>query len=115
MRESQINVSVLLDDQKVPQSIRWNATDSTHDEPQQAKAIMLSFWDGSEKTAFRIDLWTKDMKMDEMADFYYQTMVTMGDTLMRSTGKMELVKDLKKFASAFHDKFAGILEDDKLK
>ena len=30
---------------------------------------MLSFWDSTDKSALRIDLWTKDMMVDEMADF----------------------------------------------
>lgn len=67
---------------------------------------MLAFWDGSEKTALRIDLWTKDMMMDEMADFYFQTLMTMGDTFERATGKKELAEDIKKFANQFHNKFA---------
>lgn len=111
MRNSEINITVTLDDEKVPQDIQWKATDSTADELQQAKAMLLSFWDGADKTAMRIDLWTKDMKMDEMADFFYQVLVTMGDTLQRSTGKRELVAELKTFANQFHDKFAASLEE----
>lgn len=115
MKESQIKIAIQLDDEKVPQSIQWNATDSSAHEVQKAKAMMLAFWDGTEKTALRIDLWTKDMMMDEMADFFYQTMVTMGDSFQRATGKTELVQDLKKFANQFHEKFAAMLEEDKLK
>jgi gliding motility-associated protein GldC len=80
MSLSSIIIDVQTDQNKIPDSISWKATDTTVEEPQQAKAMMLSFWDGAEKTALRIDLWTKDMMIDEMADFFYQTMMTMADT-----------------------------------
>lgn len=106
MKESHINIKVQLDEEKVPHAIEWNATDSSANEPQEAKAMLLAFWDGKEKEALRIDLWTKDMTTDEMADFYYQVLVTMGDTFQRATGKTALVKDLQNFAVQFHTKFA---------
>ena len=56
MKESNISVNISLDEQKVPQSISWSASDSTADMKQQAKAMMLAFWDGADKTALRIDL-----------------------------------------------------------
>jgi gliding motility-associated protein GldC len=108
MTESNINVKIQLDPQKIPLNITWNATDSSADTPQAAKAMFLAFWDGIEKTAMRIDLWTKDMMTDEMADFYYQLLVTMGDTFQRATKHADLAQDIKKFANEFHRKFMDI-------
>lgn len=105
MKESTIRIDVALDEQKVPQSIHWSATDSTAEMSQPANAMMVSFWDPAEKAALRIDLWTKDMMVDEMVDFYYQSMMGMADTLQRSTGQAELVHDLKHFAQDFFKKF----------
>ncbi|MDE3249030.1 MAG: gliding motility protein GldC [Bacteroidota bacterium] len=105
MTKSTITVEVVLDDQKVPQEINWRATDSTAEEAQQAKAMMVSFWDSAEKAALRIDLWTKQMMVDEMADFYYQTFMTMADTFQRATKNTELVGDIKTFAADFYKKF----------
>ena len=48
---------------------------ATADMAQKAKAMCIAFWDGADKTALRIDLWTKDMMVDEMADFYYQMFI----------------------------------------
>ena len=89
----------------MPQQIIRTATDSTADMAQEAKAMCIAFWDGADKTAMRIDLWTKDMMMDEMADFYYQMMMTMADTFKRATQQQELSDDMKKFAKEFFDKF----------
>ena len=104
MKQSSINIDVLLDDNKVPERISWNATDSTADAARNARALMLSFWDGADKTALRIDLWTKEMMIDEMADFFYQTLMTMADTYHRATQQTELVHDMKQFAKDFYNK-----------
>ncbi len=105
MNQSTINIDVQLDDTRMVETIKWRASDSTVENAQKAKAMMLSFWDGAEKTALRIDLWTKEMMVDEMADFFYQTFMTMADTYEKATRHMEIVEDMKKFAHDFYDKF----------
>ena len=108
MNKSTINIDVLLDPNKIPEQISWSATDSTADMAQKAKAMCLAFWDGADKTAMRIDLWTKDMMMDEMADFYYQMLMTMADTFKRATQQQGMSDDMKKFAKEFSEKFRAI-------
>lgn len=105
MNLSSININVHTDENRIPDAITWNASDTTVNNEQKAKAMMLSFWDGAEKTALRIDLWTKDMMVDEMADFFYQTMMTMADTYGRATNHQEMVGEMKKFAQDFYQKF----------
>lgn len=105
MQKSTITIDVHLDNDKVPQQINWKADNSTAAEMQKAKAMMLSFWDSADKSALRIDLWTKDMMVDEMADFFYQTIMTMADTYNRATHNQEMVDDMKKFAKDFYNKF----------
>jgi gliding motility-associated protein GldC len=105
METSTITVNVHLDENKIPQQIDWKASSSTADEAQAAKAMMLSFWDGADKSALRIDLWTKDMMIDEMADFYYQTLMTMADAYGRATQQPGMVDDMKTFAKDFYRKF----------
>lgn len=108
MNKSTIQIDVLLDPKKVPEQISWKASDSSADMAQKAKAMCLAFWDGEDKTALRIDLWTKDMMMDEMADFYYQMFMTMADTFKRATQQEELGNDIKQFAKVFFEKFRAI-------
>ena len=105
MNQSTIKIDVLLDPNKVPEQISWQATDSSADMAQKAKAMCIAFWDANDKTAMRIDLWTKEMMVDEMADFYYQTMMTMADTFERATHQAELVNEMKGFAKTFYTKF----------
>ncbi len=103
--KSKITVEVTLDNDKVPENIQWTATDSTADMMQNAKSMMLAFWDGTDKTALRIDLWTKEMMVDEMADFYYQTFMGMADTFDRATHNQQLVSEMKVYAKDFYKKF----------
>lgn len=105
MAISTITIDVHLDNDKIPEQIQWKADQSTVEELQRAKAMMIAFWDGADKSALRIDLWTKDMMIDEMADFFYQTMMSMADTYNRATHHEELVNDMKNFAKDFYKKF----------
>ncbi len=105
MESSTITITVKLDENKIPDQIEWNATGTTTENNQQAKGLMLAFWDGAEKTAMRIDLWTKEMMVDEMADFFYQTLITMAETYDRATRHHELTEEMKEFARNFYQKF----------
>jgi gliding motility-associated protein GldC len=104
MTESSIHIQVGLDENKMPSEIRWSAPDNLPENTRNAKAFLLSLWDGSDKTAMRIDLWTKDMMVDEMEDFFYQTLVTMADTYQRATRHDDLAADMKNFARSFFQK-----------
>src|SRR5258706_14946145 len=105
MNQSTITIDVLLDPNKIPEQISWSATDSNSNMVQKAKAMCIAFWDGADKTAMRIDLWTKDMMVDEMADFYYQMLMSMADTFKRATQQEDMSNDMKKVAKEFLDKF----------
>lgn len=110
MQKSTITIEVGLDEKRVPETIQWKATDSTAEKPRDAKAFMVSFWDGADNAALRMDLWTKEMRVDEMADFYYQTLMTMADSFDRATHQQELVNKMKQFAHDFYKRFAELQE-----
>ncbi len=105
MQKSTITIDVILDPNKIPEQINWQASDSSAEMIQKSKAMCLAFWDGQDKSAMRIDLWTKDMMVDEMGDFFYQMMMTMADTFNRATKNEALTKEMKTFAKEFYDKF----------
>lgn len=105
MHNSTITIDIELDPNKVPQQIKWKASDSSANMAQNAKAMLVSFWDGADKSALRIDLWTKDMMVDEMGDFFYQNLMAMADTFNRSTQQTALGEEMKNFAKDFFKKF----------
>ena len=115
MTESSIQIQVGLDENKMPSEITWSAPDNSPQNTRKAKAFLLSLWDGSDKTALRIDLWTKDMMVDEMEEFFYQTLITMADTYERATRHKDLAADLKNFARTLYQKSrAKELKENKL-
>ena len=105
MNTSTIHIEVTTDEKRIPASIRWNASDTSAEQMQPARALFLSLWDPADKAALRIDLWTKDMMVDEMADFFYQTLMTMADTYGRATQYADQVEDMKTFAKSFYARF----------
>ena len=66
---SKIEIEVELDNNKVPEKIRWTASDGNINN-QETKATFLSVWDSKNQESLRIDLWTKDMPLDEMKLFF---------------------------------------------
>jgi len=115
MNESAIHIQVGLDEDKVPQEITWSAPDNSSENTRKAKAFLLSLWDGGDKAALRIDLWTKDMMVDEMEDFFFQTLMTMADTYQRATHHDDLAIEIKKFARNIYQKSkAKQLNENKL-
>lgn len=102
MRKAEINFTITLDENNLPESIEWKGSDSG--EGGKCKAIMLAMWDEKEQATMRIDLWTKHMLVDEMKQFFHQNLVTMSDTLQRSTGEEKIVGDMRDFAAYFAEK-----------
>lgn len=104
-KTSEIKIEITVDEEKIPEKINWQASDSNADMQNEARAMLLSFWDPADKTALRIDLWTKKMMMDEMAEFLYQTMMGLADTYERATQYSDHAQEMKQFAGGFLKKF----------
>jgi gliding motility-associated protein GldC len=99
-----INIEVELDDQNVPENIKWSATDLQGYDKATCRAMLLALWDHNNKDTLRLDLWTKDMTIDEMKIFFHQTLVTMADTLEKSTNDSRISGDMRDFCDHFADK-----------
>ncbi|WP_199121203.1 MULTISPECIES: gliding motility protein GldC [unclassified Pedobacter] len=104
MKKAEIKITVELDEKNVPENILWESTDSENKDQMAAKSMMLALWDHNYKNSMRIDLWTKDMPVDEMKRFFYETLQTMGDSFLRATGEKNIVEDLRDYCAHFADK-----------
>ena len=100
---SEIKFIVELDENRVPEKLMWSAKDGGV-EAQEAEAIMLSVWDSKAKESMRIDLWTKDMPVDEMKIFFHQTLVAMSETFKRATNDEKMSDTMKDFCDYFAEK-----------
>ena len=71
VKTSEISIKVGLNENNLPIGMKWTAEDGNmNDAP--AKAMLLSLWDPKEMSAMKIDLWTKDMSVEEMKQFFHQ-------------------------------------------
>jgi gliding motility-associated protein GldC len=104
MKTAEIKLTINLDDNNVPETIMWESTDAKTKEALPVKSIMLALWDQNYKNTLRIDLWTKDMPVDDMKRFFYETLQTMGDSFLRATGETNIVEDLRDYCAHFADK-----------
>lgn len=102
-KTSKIELVVEMDDNRIPEKLKWTAEDGgiTNEE---AKAMMLSVWDSKEQETLRIDLWTKDMPVDEMKKFFHQTLVSMSETFNRATQDEKMTATMKDFCDYFAEK-----------
>ena len=101
--KSDIKIAIELDDNRVPENIAWTARDGGVAN-EEAKAVLLSLWDPKNKESVRIDLWTKDMPVNEMQVFFHQTLVAMSNTFNRATQDEKMTATMKDFCDYFAEK-----------
>lgn len=106
---NEIHLTIDLDDNKVPTRIQWEAPDSGQTGKKDCSSLMLSIWDNKEKVTLGIDLWTKDMMIDDMNIHVHQTLLKLADTLLRSTKNSEASKMIEDFSAQFASK-VGIIK-----
>ena len=102
-KRSEIKINVGTDENKVPEELNWTAEDGGVNN-EKAKAMLLSIWDSENQESLRIDLWTKDMPIDEMKKFFHQTLVGMTDTYRRATEDEKMADTMKDFCEYFAEK-----------
>ncbi|MDG2371526.1 MAG: gliding motility protein GldC [Flavobacteriaceae bacterium] len=102
-RQSPITINVSLDENKIPENITWSAPDGGV-ENQDAKAMLLTLWDGKNKESLRMDLWVKDMPLDEMKLFFHQSLISMASTFHRATQDDKMTATMNDFCDYFAEK-----------
>lgn len=101
MKKSDIIIRVELDERNHPEKIHWQAEGSGMQGMNPCKSIMLSIFDKADSGTLRIDLWTKDMRVDEMQQFIYETMQSMANTYQNATNDKEAADKLRAMATQF--------------
>ena len=110
VKKSEINIQVGLNANNLPIQMKWYASDGGV-ENDPASAFMLSIWDPKEKNTMKIDLWTKDMSIEEMKQFFHQTLLTMADTFEKATGEHLISEDLRDYCYHFATKMEILPEE----
>ena len=98
-KQANINILVELDENKIPEKLVWSAPDGGV-KNKISNAIFLSIWDHKNNESLSIDLWTKQMPVEEMNEFFYQSLLTMGEAFHKATENNKIKDALKKFSTS---------------
>lgn len=102
MKKSEINFKISLDENHIPEEIAWASSDGQG--MGKSKSLLISIWDAEENNTLKIDLWTKEMTVEEMKKFFHQTFLSLADTFERATGEDKMAGDLRDFCGYFAEK-----------
>jgi gliding motility-associated protein GldC len=94
MKNSSIQFNIQLDDNNVPEKIEWDANDKPEGGLTATKSVSISVWDNVQKNTLRIDLWTKDMPVDDMKRFYIESIGGMAQSVLRATGDEFMAREM---------------------
>ncbi|MCK5815451.1 MAG: gliding motility protein GldC [Flavobacteriaceae bacterium] len=100
---SKIEFAIGLDENKIPEQLSWSAQDGTVNNAE-TKAILISVWDHKAKDTLKVDLWTKDMPVDEMKQFFHQTLVSMANSFETATNDEKMSATMRDFCDYFAEK-----------
>jgi gliding motility-associated protein GldC len=85
MKKSDVNFSVELDQNNIPEKIFWEATDKPDPGLSETKSLSVAIWDHTQKNTLRIDLWTKDMPVQDMKRFHVECLGGIAQSILTST------------------------------
>lgn len=111
-KKTEIKVTVGMDENNVPDKMEWSSSDGP--DAQACKAMMLSVWDEKDGGTLRIDLWTKAMLVEEMKQFFYQSIMTMADTFERATSEKPMADEMRDFGGYFAEHMGVPTKDDQV-
>ena len=103
MKKSDIVITVFLDENKIPEKMSWSAKDGGV-QNQQIKAFLFSSWDDISQETMKIDLWTKDMPLDQMNVFFHQTLVSLSQSYLKATNNEKMSDAFNQFCDYFAEK-----------
>lgn len=110
-KQSTITVRIGLDEDRIPTEIHWKSEDGKNTfEP--CKAILMSLFDEDKLDTIKLDLWTKNMQVDEMDRFMFQTLRGLADTYYKATQNAELANQYQNFVHYF-GQATGLIEKEQ--
>mgnify|MGYP000023312271 FL=1 len=95
-----LKFEVELDENNLPENINM-ISDNQGEGNINLKALMVAAWDATKKETLRVDIWTKDMPVNDMFILYHQNMMSMATSLEKSTGQNKLAEALRDYCGFF--------------
>ncbi len=107
-RTAEIKLTVDLDNADLPTRIEWQASEGQEGGPISCESMMLSVWDSENKTTAAIDLWIKDITIEDLILYFYQVIHKMADTYLRATKSEDMANLIHEFGEQFGEKLGLI-------
>ena len=102
-KKERLSIDVSMDDNLIPESIEWKS--SQENKPSQtASAALIYFWDAKKNETFNLDLWTKEMSVEEMNKMMFQTLMTLANTYERATSEDQMANAMRDFGQFFGER-----------
>ena len=102
-KKERLTIDVSMDDNLIPESIEWKS--SQENKPSQtASAALIYFWDSKKNETFNLDLWTKEMSVEEMNKMMFQTLMTLANTYERATSEDQMANAMRDFGQFFGER-----------
>lgn len=95
---AEIKLRVSLDEERKPVRIEWDAEEAGEPGWKPCHAFLLSVWDSEEGNALNIDLWTEELRVEEMTWLAAQSVLRLADTYRDATNGGPLCEMLDRFA-----------------
>ena len=102
-KKERLTIDVSMDDNLIPESIEWKS--SQENKPSQtASAALIYFWDAKKNETFNLDVWTKEMSVEEMNKMMFQTLMTLANTYERATSEDQMANAMRDFGQFFGER-----------
>lgn len=101
-KKSTITIEVGLDEKNIPSEILWQTSDDANNKLKPTNSMSVSFWDNQEKNTFALNLWTKDMMVEEMEAHFLQTMLVNAESFKTAT-QHDFIAKVKSFCDELYE------------
>lgn len=103
MNKKSISFDVIFDENSIPEKIHWKAGDDLP-EDIELKSLFVGGWDETNKSTATFNIWTKEMRVDEMQQLFIQSLLSLSSGFERATGDKQIVAQMKSFCESLSDK-----------
>ena len=103
-----LTVDVAMDENMIPEEIVGKSNDEKNASEETASAALIYFWHKTQNETFNLDLWTKEMSVEEMNKMMFQMIMTIANTYERATSEDQIALAMRDFAEFFGEK-TGII------
>ena len=102
-KKTQVKIDINLDENNIPEQMKWTAPDGGISD-KETKALLLSFWDAENQETLKMDLWVKEMPIDQMQLFFHQTLVSPSDTFYSARQDEKMTASMTDLCDYFAEK-----------